>query len=221
MLDYLMHSENIVHIGALLYLAGFLFRDQLTLRGLIIVGDFVYILYFYFAPETPLWGGIFWSTMFTIANVGMIGLIVAERMHFKLTPTERRLFDLLETLTPGQFRELIRNAKSDTTTAPVTITSERLPLDRLYFVLDGTVLIEKNGRQALTAPETFIGEIAFLLGRPATATVILEPGCSYFVWDATALRALLQAKPDLNNALTSAMNKKLAQKVANAGVSTF
>jgi hypothetical protein len=41
MLDYLMHSENIVHIGALLYLAGFLFRDQLTLRGLIIVGDFV------------------------------------------------------------------------------------------------------------------------------------------------------------------------------------
>ncbi|MFN8831832.1 MAG: hypothetical protein ACK50Q_07945 [Labrys sp. (in: a-proteobacteria)] len=221
MLDQLMHSENIVHIGAILYLAGFLFRDQLTLRGLIIAGDFVYILYFYFAPETPLWGGIFWSVMFTIANIWMIGVIVAERMHFRLSPIERRLFDLLESLSPGQFRDLIRIGTSGIATAPVTITAERLPLDRLYFVLDGTVLIEKNGRQALTAPQTFIGEIAFLLARPATATVSLEPGASYFVWESAALRALLEAKPALNHALTSAMNKKLAQKVANAGVSTF
>jgi hypothetical protein len=41
-------------VGALLYLPGFLFRDQLILRGLIILGDLVYILYFYFAPEIPL-----------------------------------------------------------------------------------------------------------------------------------------------------------------------
>lgn len=57
MIEGLFASENIVHAGALLYLAGFLFRNQLILRGLIIAGDFVYILYFYFAPEVPLWGG--------------------------------------------------------------------------------------------------------------------------------------------------------------------
>ena len=49
--------------------SAFLFRDQFILRGLILVGNLVYILYFYFAPESPLWGGIFWSAMFTIVNV--------------------------------------------------------------------------------------------------------------------------------------------------------
>ena len=57
MIEHILVSENIVHVGALLYLAGFLFRNQIVLRSLIIAGDFVYILYFYFAPDVPLWGG--------------------------------------------------------------------------------------------------------------------------------------------------------------------
>jgi hypothetical protein len=65
MLDAILAGENIVHIGAALYLVGFLFRDQILLRAFVIAGDLVYILYFYFAPEVPLWGGIFWSAVFT------------------------------------------------------------------------------------------------------------------------------------------------------------
>jgi hypothetical protein len=89
MIEGLFASENIVHVGALLYLAGFLFRNQLILRGLIIAGDFVYILYFYFAPDVPLWGGIFWSVMFTVVNLAMIGLIIADTLHFNLTANEK------------------------------------------------------------------------------------------------------------------------------------
>jgi hypothetical protein len=92
MIDGLFASGNIVHVGALLYLAGFLFRNQLILCGLIIAGDFVYILYFYFAPEVPLWGGIFWSVMFTVVNLAMISLIVADTMHFNLTANEKSFF---------------------------------------------------------------------------------------------------------------------------------
>lgn len=73
MIESLVASENIVHVGAMLYLAGFLFRNQLILRGLIVAGDLVYILYFYFAPDIPLWGGIFWSILFTVVNLAMIG----------------------------------------------------------------------------------------------------------------------------------------------------
>ncbi len=63
-----------------------------------------------------------------------------------------------------------------------------------------------------------MGEIAFLLSRPATATVILEPGSVYFVWNTKALHRLLHTKPTLSTALSAVMNKKLAQKVAGAGV---
>ena len=74
--------------------------------------------------------------------------------------------------------------------------------------------IEKAGHRAVSEAKTFIGEIAFLLSRPATATVTLEPGCHYCVWDSKTLRALLARKPALSTALSAAMNRKLAEKVA-------
>ena len=216
--EQLAVSDNIVHVAAMLYLAGFLFRNQLILRLLIIAGDFVYILYFYFAPATPLWGGIFWSAMFTLVNAVMIALIAADRLHFRLDANERKLFDMLEDLTPGQFRKFVHAGRYEVATARKIIAMERKPMDRLYFVLDGNISVEKSGRRAFSDSRTFIGEVAFLLASPSPATVTLEQGCSYFVWNVKPLHRLLQGKPALQSALSAVMNKKLACKVATAGV---
>jgi Popeye protein conserved region len=217
MIEHLMVSENIVHAGALLYLAGFLFRNQLILRGLIIAGDFVYVLYFYFAPEVPLWGGIFWSTMFTVVNVAMIALIVADRMHFRLDQNEKQLFDLLQDLSPGQFRQFLKIGREEIAASHLAITQEGRPLEELFFVLNRSIMIEKKGSRAVTQSDTFIGEIAFLLDQPATATVTLEPGTPYFVWKTSELKKLMQSKPDLGTSLSLAMNKKMAKKIAVGG----
>ena len=80
--------------------------------------------------------------------------------------------------------------------------------------------IEKGGHRMVSEAKTFIGEIAFLLSRPATATVTLEPGCHYCVWDSKALHAVLNGNPALKTALSAAMNRRLAEKVAQAGVLT-
>ena len=48
----------------------------------------------------------------------------------------------------------------------------------------------------------------------------LEPGCHYCVWDSKALRNVLNGNPALKTALSAAMNRKLAEKVAQAGVLT-
>ena len=218
-IDSLFTKDNIVHIGALFYLAGFLFRNQILLRGLIVAGDLVYIAYFFLAPAEPLWGAIFWSSLFVVVNLWMIGLIVTERMHFSLTAEQRRLFDALQDLSPGQFRRLLKIAEQGSSRDRMVITREGKPLDRLYFVLTGPIRIEKAGRRAMMEAETFIGEIAFLLDRPATATVTLEPGCSYFTWSSAALKKAMEAKPALGVALTAAMNRNLANKVARSEVS--
>ena len=218
--DQLFVSQNIVHVGALLYLLGFLFRDQLVLRGLVILGDLVYILYFYFAPDIPLWGGIFWSVMFTIVNVVMIWFIYLDEVQFSLPTHERKLFELLVDLTPGQFRTFLKAGRQGVATSPLVITRENKPLDQLYFVTDGKLTIDKGGSRMVSEAKTFIGEIAFLLARPATATVTLEPGCHYGVWDSKALRNLLNGNAALKMALSAALNRKLAEKVAQAGVLT-
>lgn len=218
--ENLFVSQNIVHVGALLCLLGFLFRNQLILRLLVLGGDCVYILYYYFAPEVPLWGAIFWSSMFTLVNIVMIWRIFMDEMHSSLPAGERKLFDLLVDLTPGQFRKFLKAGRQEVTAVPLVITRENEPLDQLYFITEGRVIIEKGGHRVASQAKTFIGEIAFLLARPATATVTLEPGCQYCVWDSKALRVVLGGNPELKNALSAAMNRKLAEKVAQAGVLT-
>lgn len=215
-LGQILNKDNIVHIGALFYLAGFLFRNQLLLRGLIIAGDVVYIAYFFLAPATPLWGAIFWSALFMVVNLVMIGLILRDGMNFGLSPSQRRLFEALHDLSPGQFRQLMRLAHEGTAKAPTVITREGKPLNRLYFILEGRIGIEKRGGRSTIAAESFVGEIAFLLDRPATATVTLEPGCHFFGWPSAELKAMLEASPSLAGALRAAMNRNLATKVAQS-----
>jgi len=217
MIEQFVVGENIVHLGALLYLAGFLFRNQIMLRALIIAGDFFFILYYLFAPDVPLWGGIFWSGMFMLANAVMIGLILADSMNFRLDKHEKRLSELLPDLSPGQFRKLLKIGRAETAASHLGITLEGKELEELFFVLDRNITIEKKGSRAAIPSDTFIGEIAFLLGEPASATVTLEPGTPYFVWNKKQLKALMLAKPDLGNSLSLAMNKKMAQKIAVGG----
>jgi CRP-like cAMP-binding protein len=218
--EQLFVSQNLVHVAALLFLLGFLSRDQFVLRGLVLLGDLFYMLYFYFAPEQPLWGGIFWSAMFALANVAMIWLIFLDEVQFSLKADERKLFDLLGDLTPGQFRKLLKVSHQKVATAPLVITRQNEPSNALYFVIDGKISIEKGGHRAVSEGRTFLGEIAFLLGQPATATVTLETGCHYCVWDSKALHHVLTGNPALRTALSAAMNRKLAEKVARAGVLT-
>ena len=137
MVEALFAKENIVHIGAALYLVGFLFRDQILLRILVIAGDLVYISYFYFAPEVPLWGGIFWSAVFTLVNAVMIARILADRTPYRMSDEELQLFSFLGTLSPGEFRQLIKVGRWRTAPEATVLAEENRPLENLYYVLDG------------------------------------------------------------------------------------
>jgi hypothetical protein len=216
MLDHVLVEENIVHLGAFLYLAGFLCRDQLLLRGFIVAGDVVYILYFYLAPASPLWGGIFWSVVFTLANLAMIGRILSDRSAYGMTEDDRRLHGLLDTLTPGEFRRLMRAGHWNRADGDVAITLEGQPLHRLAYVIDGNITVEKAGHRFTIAPPTFIGEVAFLIDRPASATVTLSAGARYVTWDMGRLRQVLLRSPALRIGLGAAFNRDMAEKVARA-----
>ena len=145
---------------------------------------------------------------------------MSRTVQFSLRADERKLFDLLGDLTPGQFRKLLKAGRQEVATAPLVVTRENEPSNELYFIIDGKITIAKAGQRTVSAGKTFIGEIAFLLSRPATATVTLEPGCHYCVWDSKALHHVLNGNPALRTALSAAMNRKLAEKVAQAGVLT-
>ncbi|MBI2718114.1 MAG: cyclic nucleotide-binding domain-containing protein [Rhizobiales bacterium] len=217
MFENIFVKENIVHIGSLLYLAGFLFRDQLILRILVVGGDIVYVLYYYYAPSTPLWWGIFWSLLFITVNIAVVGRLIMDRTVSDLSAEAKALFEQLGNFTPGDFRRLLKIGELRNAGVTVMLAEEGKRPGWLYYVVAGDIDIVKPGGNRITDRKAFVGEVAFLLDRPASATVTVGPGTQFFAWEEKALKRLLGKKPEITNALGAAFNRNLAAKVAAAG----
>ena len=125
-----------------------------------------------------------------------------------MSEEDRRLHGLLDALTPGEFRRLMRAGSWHRADGAVTITHENRPLGRLTYVLDGTITIDKAGHRFTVEPPTFIGEVAFLTDRPASATVTLSSGARYVTWDMGRLRRILLREPSLRIGLGAALQPR-------------
>jgi hypothetical protein len=207
-------TAMLAHLASLVSLIGFMIRDQLLLRGLIAVGTVFYIAFYYLHPPQPIWVSIFWNAAFGIINVVMISVIVWERTSLRLDENEQRLFAELNLFSPGEFRRLIRIAEPFACEADKQITEAAQTLDHIWFVLDGRARVRRNGESFEIGPKVFVGEIAFLLRRPATADVTLLVGASGVRWRYPTLARLLARNPSMRIAFDRLLNRDLAAKLS-------
>lgn len=205
-----------VHAALICYVLGFLIRDEVGLRVLIIIGSVFYILYYMYAPNTPLWDAIFASAVICLVNVGMVTVILRERSTIGMDRETLALYDAFSTLNPGQFRRIMRLAEWHTADQPLTLTRQGEAPIHLYYLFQGTPTLIRDGREVEVAGRKFIGEVSFLLEGPASATIRVPPGARYVAWDRSALFSLMERRPGISNALRALFNMDLARKLANS-----
>jgi hypothetical protein len=206
--------QNLVHVGSILYLVCFLFRDQILLRSFAIAGDCAFVLYYYNVTDQPLWGAIFWNIPNAAINIAMIWLILRDSRTTSFTDDELKLYRSLNAMNPADFRKLVHIGTWHRATEITELAREGETLENLHYILEGSIDIEKNHRKIVVQPGLFIGEIAYLKQGPATATVRVMPGSLYMTWNHAAL-AKAQAKHDgLKNAIGAILNTDLADKLA-------
>jgi CRP-like cAMP-binding protein len=206
----------LVHLAALSQVCGYLMRDQLALRVLLLIGTTLYAAYYVLYPDRPLWDAIFWSVVMGASNLWVIRAIVHDRRTHDMTEQEERLFRAFHKLTPGEFRRLMQKATFRVALKETILTEEGSFPDRLFFVMEGTVLIKKGSRAFTYMPGTFIGELSMLTEQPASATVSLPAGGRYVTWDRAELNTLLSKSPSIRLALESLLNRDMAAKLAVA-----
>lgn len=204
----------LVHVGAMLYLVCFLFRDQILLRSFAIAGDLAYVAYYFTIANTPLWGAILWNIPNVGINLVMIWLILRDSRTSTFTDNELKLFRSLNEMKPGDFRKLIKVGTWHRASSVTELAREGQPLTNLYYVLEGDVDIEKNNRKIAVQAGLFIGEIAFLRQGPATATVRVMPNALYMSWSHAALLKAQDRHDGLKSAIGSVLNADLADKLA-------
>ncbi len=215
-MEFLSDPHLFLHIGALVSVAALALRNQLKLRIVLSVSILINALYHFVQVPNPAWHDLFWNCVtFTINLIVTIQLII-DRTHLGLSEEDERLFALFGILTPGEYRKLVKLGRWHTTDVAVSLTREGAVPDYLYFVIEGPLHLTKHGRsQAIQAP-TFIGEIAFLRGSPASATVSVEPGARFLAWSAPVLHAHLARKQAFRVAVLRLLGADLAAKLARS-----
>ena len=204
-----------VNAAAIIAVAALAFRDQLKLRLLLLVSTGLTLMTVLLAAPL-MWDTLFWNVVNWLINGWVTVQIVLDRTHIGLSGEEERLFDVFDSLTPGEFRKLVRSATWHTAAEMQVLTREGVVPARLYYVLDGAIEIIKGDRTGSLAGGTFIGEIAFVRGTPASATVSVGPGARYIEWDTGKLKAMLDRHHHLRVAVTHLLSADMAVKIARA-----
>jgi CRP-like cAMP-binding protein len=211
------------HVAFILIALSFLVRDILWLRALSITASIASISWSWLAPPQPLWLVIGWNVVFILLNLAQIALLLRERRGVAFTDEEKELYQTsFSRFTPVEFMRLLRIASWKNADPGALLMRAGEEAGEVMLIFSGRVNVEKNGRKlAELRAGDFIGEIGFVKGTPAAASVtVLEP-TRYVAWTRAALRGLLERNPSmavvLNAELTEDMADKLARRTGLTG----
>jgi Cyclic nucleotide-binding domain len=204
----------LANLAAILMLIGFTFRNPLKLRSFAILGNLCFILYYFLVADVPLWTAIISSLAIIAVNIYMMSKIIKDHRKFKLSAEEMMLYARLPGLTPGQFKQLLNIAEWHNPKAQMQLTEEGKMPDALHYVLEGQVKVNRSGKSFNVGPHAFIGELAFLRQKPATATTHGEAGTLIVSWPQQALRTLMNTNDGIRKTIDGLLSGDMAEKIA-------
>jgi len=205
------------HLASILTMVAYLLRDILWLRFLTILSCFAGILFNYWVPSTPLWSVIAWNTLFAIINIVQIAIIIKERTGISFTEEEKELHEtLFKNFAPFEFMKLMRIAKWHNAAPGEVLAVEGQPLDSMMMIYNGRLTVEKNGVSfAELLDGNFIGEVSFISGGAATATVRAIEPTRYLSWQKKEIDALLKRNPTMRLAMQGMLSSDLSKKLSH------
>lgn len=205
-----------VHFATLGYVLGFLLRNQLALRCLVMIATGFYILYYYYFPAEPLWGGILGSTLIAVANIIGTIFLIYDRLPIKISEMHMPIFKKLQGVEPRAFRRLIKIGELFEANENQVLAKEGEELPYLYYILSGKVAMSKGQKESEIPPGCFIGEVSFILQGDASATVTVLSGAKYMRWERYKLQVLLNKSSDLRQSFEALIGRDMAAKVAGS-----
>ena len=204
------------HIASLLTMAAYLLKDILWLRLLTILSCIAGIIFNYAVPATPLWTIIYWNLLFAAINMVQIAIIIRERSGINFTDEEKELHEtLFKHFAPFEFMKLMRIARWSVANAGDILASEQDPVDSVMLIYNGRAVVTSKGvEMARLKDGNFVGEVSFITGGMASATVsALEP-TRYVSWAKKDIRALLQRNPSMASAMQRVLSTDLSKKLS-------
>ena len=213
---YRVPLDIVGHASFVLTALSFYVRDMIFLRSLAIASGIVGITYNYFNFTPPLWLVIFWLSVFIFINGYRIIGIILERRSIKFNEEELELHEtVFQNFTSLEFMKLMRIAEWRSVEVGHQFAEQGKIIDGLNLLFNGEVIIERNGQELGHGRDgSMIGEMSFIQGGAATATVLSTRACRYVHWPKEQLRSLLNRNPSMDIAMKTVFSLDLTRKLA-------
>jgi hypothetical protein len=205
--------EWVSHLGYILLIGMSLVRHFFLLRMLAIASGVASIAYGLLINSRP---DVLWETIFTVINIVQAIILVRENRQVSFTPEElelhKRMFPQLPRI---EFYKLLRKGEWLAVPTGEELTKQGHEVVRIVLITDGTAEVQIDGKVvAYCRQGDFVGEMAFVSGNPASATVQTISPVRYLMWRFEDLRALLEQQADIRTAMQTVFNRNLIDKLA-------
>ena len=202
------------HLSYVLIAISYWLTDIFWLRLVAIVGLSFEILYFSFSGG-DLRTGIGWDLVFIGINAYQLYRLVQDRLSLRLPEADRELLrSVLTGLDDAQIARLLLAGEFCAIADGTTLAKEGEPLKRLYFLCAGRVDVTIGSRAVSNLERgNFVGEVAFLTEKPATATVIADGAVRALVFDKDRLTRFFRNESDVAGLIYQLLGRELAHKM--------
>ncbi len=210
----IISKDLLIHFAFLLTALAYVTYDMLFLRVLAVCSSLVGLGYFgIYLGRTPV---LFWQILFLGINSWRIIHLLRERRGVSFSEEEQELYQTIFTgFTPVEFMKVLRVGSWKTGEPGTVLAEQDKPIDELIVIYNGEVAVEKNGAEVVRLRDgTWIGEMSYLQGGNASATVRVMRTTRYMAWPKGALTQLLKRNPTMDVAMQSVLSSDLIQKLS-------
>jgi len=215
--DFFTITDLPAHLAYLVIAFSYFLTNMLWLRVAACVGLGLKIVYYRYSG-TGLHTGLPWDSIFILINLYELALLLRDRFNARLPEADAPMLrSSFEGLNDVQISKLLRAADWKDYVVGDIITRQDAPVDALYFLCQGRAQVEVDGHIVAHLDKgTFIGEIAYLTGNPATARVVIEEPSRLLVFSRMRMAKVTAGDKQINGILYQVLGRDLAMKMRRA-----
>lgn len=204
------------HISYILIAISYYLTNIYWLRVTAVAGLTLEIVYFQMSGGA-MHTGIAWDVVFIAINAYQIYWLVGERRNFRRMEHAHLLRQgVFQGFSDAQLSRLVTAGSWRILEHGTQLTREGEPVKELVLICNGQAAVEAKGNLvAHLRGGAFVGEMAFVSGNPASATVTVEHTMRAFIFDIEKLRKLIDKDDLVAVAIHRVIGRDLAEKLAS------
>jgi hypothetical protein len=201
------------HLNYILVILSVTMTSMRWLRIFAIASGVVGVVYYGFLVSDEISAS--WEFIFATVNAVQLALVLmAGRRKAQDEDEELLVSTVMPTLDGNLRARLLKLAKWQTREPGEVLMTEGEASPQLVFIARGAASIEKGDAiVGVCGPGDFLGEMSFLTGRPASATVRVANEIRCCVYDPSVLKAMSRKAPAIRQALEFSFNRNLVGKL--------